>query len=189
MKAKNQSQISLKDLPADGRDYEFTRATGELNPVLKDLLGTHDYLLSLHIKPIGNAFDMKGELKTELNLQCALCADDFAFPVDIKINELLLVERALGKNDHGGKVNHAHEWASDGPDYIILPNEVFDIGEYAHEAIALSEPIRPLCSPGLPEGCAQPEHIDRPWLSVGEDAGPAVKVNPFTALQKIKLKS
>ena len=189
MKSKNLTHISLKDLPDDGRDFEFSRASGELNHVLKDVVGQHDYRLRLHIKPMGNTYDVKGELHTEFDLQCSLCANEFPFPVHIKINELLLVEKALGKGDQGSKVNHAHEWASDGPDYIILPNDVFNIGEYAHEAIALSEPIRPLCSPQDPQGCKHPEHIDRPWLSYGESAGPELKENPFRALEKLKLKS
>ncbi len=88
-----------------------------------------------------------------------------------------------------GRANHAHEWQSDGPDYIVLESDVFDIAEYIHEATALTEPFRPLCDWQSDTGCKNSrEKVERPWLSYGDDAPPP-RSNPFKVLEKIKLKS
>ena len=184
--------IVLKDLPAEGRDFEFSNESGELNSILKDLIGTNPYQFNFRITPQGNSFDLRGQLESKLDLQCSVCAGDFAFPIKLDLHELIVIERAIGKGDQMTKANHAHEWVEGGPDYMILSNDTFDVGEYAHEAIALAEPMRPLCAPERPSGCAQSsQKVERTWLSYGETdkEAAALRDNPFRVLEKIKLKS
>jgi uncharacterized metal-binding protein YceD (DUF177 family) len=189
----NSTQIMLKDLPPEGRDFEFTQESGELTAVLKELIGSNPYRLQIHLQPMGNTYSLHGELKTGMDLQCSLCANDFKLPVQLKLNELIVIERPLSKGDQTSKANHAHEWADSGPNYMVLPNEVFDVAEYAHEAVALAEPIRPLCAPERENGCANAgsERIQRPWLSYGQEKSGAADIqsNPFQVLEKLKLKS
>lgn len=193
MKARlTPTQIALRDLPDSGRDFEFTNETGELNAILKDLIGNQSYRLSFHLSPMGNTFELRGQLQTSLGLQCSICASDFQLPLNLDVRELLIIEPALRKNDQSAKANHAHEWDPSAPDYLVLDDEVFDVGAYAHEAIALAEPLQPLCSPQAPGGCAQSrEPIERPWLSYGEEQNTQERMrsNPFQVLEKMKLKS
>lgn len=186
------TQISLKELAPEGREFDFTQESGELNAVLKDLIGNNPYDIHLKITPTGNSFDLKGHIRTAMDLQCSVCADEFKSKIRLNLHELIVITQAFGKGDQHTKANHAHEWESKGPDYILLETDHFSVGEYAHEAIALAEPIRPLCAPDQPGGCAHADQrIDRPWLSYGEEEKPGteIRANPFQVLEKIKLKS
>lgn len=190
----NPVHVQLKELPLEGRDFEFTNNSGELNNVLKDLIGDNPYQLKFRLVPQGNTFDLKGHLSTSLNLQCSTCAGDFKLPVELDLHEFIVIEPAMGKGDQMSRANHAHEWEAGGPDYIVLDTDELNVGEYAHEAIALAEPIRPLCgSPEKGDVCIQigGEKVERPWLSYGDEETPETKIrpNPFEALQKLKLKS
>lgn len=188
----NPTEIVLKDLPAEGRDYDFSNESGELNEALKDLIGSNPYQLHFHLQPMGNTFDLRGTLSTKMDLECATCGNAFQLPLNLKLHEFILIEKALGKGDQTTKSNHAHEWENGGPDYIVLPSDLFNVAEYAHEAVGLAEPIRPLCAPELPEGCAHKgERPQRAWLSYDADekTGTPIRANPFQVLEKMKLKS
>lgn len=188
----NPTEITLRDLPPEGRDFEFTHESAELTPILKDLIGSNPYSLKIQITPMGNSYDLKGQLTTSMDLQCSLCASDFKHPVNVNLHELIVIEKAFGKGDQMTRNNHAHEWEAGGPDYIVLQSDAFNVGEYAHEAIGLAEPIRPTCAPDLPAGCANPnDRPERAWLSYGQEEKPGSQIhsNPFQVLEKIKLKS
>jgi uncharacterized metal-binding protein YceD (DUF177 family) len=186
----NPIEISLKDLPAEGRAFTYTRESGELSGFLEDLIDKNPYEVSFQIMPVGNAFTLQGQLTTGLNLACSLCAIDFKFPVKQKLNELLVVQRPMAKGEHQGKANHAHEWDDSGPDYILLDSGVFNVAEYIHEVIGLAEPMRPLGKPDCDIACENlPENVKKlldPELAREQDP---IKTNPFRVLEKIKLKS
>lgn len=183
------TQISLKELPLEGREFNFTRESGELTEILEDVIGTNPYQVSLKIMPMGNTFDLRGRLETQMDLQCSLCAFDFKFPVKLDLYELIIIEKALSKGDHMSRNNHAHEWESEGPNYIVLESDTFDIGEYLHEQIGLAEPIRPLGKPDCDQNCENlKDKVERPWLTYGADPA-AGKIKPFEVLEKLKLKS
>ena len=186
-----QTQIVLKDLPSDGREFSYSRASGELNSDIEDLVGKNDYQISFTITPVGNAYTLKGRVKTAMDLQCALCAGDFKFKIDQPLNELLVRQPPMGKGDFQTKANHAHEWTEAGPDYIMLESDAFQVGEYIHEAIALCEPIQPKGAPECDPECGKKGPlVEREWLLYGDKPTvDPVKSNPFQVLEKIKLKS
>jgi uncharacterized metal-binding protein YceD (DUF177 family) len=190
MKARlTPTEIALRELPAEGREFIFTRDSGELNETLKDLIGTNPYSVRLKITPMGNTFDLQGRLQASLDLQCSLCVLDFKHPVNVPLRELILIEKALGKGDQMSRNNHAHEWESGGPNYIILESDIFDLAEYIHEQIALAEPIRPLGTPQCDEVCENlKDRVERPWLTYGQSDEKGT-VRPFEVLEKLKLKS
>lgn len=180
--------IGLKEIPQEGREFVFTRETGELNKHLEDLIGKNPHQVTFTITPMGNAFKLQGQVNTAMDLACSLCAVDFKFTVHANLHELLLVQKPLGKGEQLTRTNHAHEWESQGPDYIMLENETFDVAEYIHEMIALQEPVRPIGRPNCDENCENlKDRVQRPWLSFGED-DQSTKANPFEVLSKIKLK-
>lgn len=183
--------INLKELPPEGRDYEYSSESGELTSALKDLLHNNAYLIQFHLKPMGNTYELKGELKTQLNLQCSLCAFDLKHPLNQKFHEFLIVESPLEKGDQHTRVNHAHELTFDGPEATILESESFSVPDYFHELIGLAEPIRPVGSEKCDQGtCENLKEIPkRDWLTVGaEAAAQPTKANPFKILEKIKLR-
>jgi uncharacterized protein len=184
-------EIELHELPPDGREFTYDRQSGELNGVLKDLVGTNDYQVRFKLTPMGNTYDLRGEIQTQLDLQCSLCAIDFKFPVKSQLHELIVIQKPLGKRDHQGRANHVHELEESGPDYIVLESGWFNAGEYIHEMVALAEPIRPLGKPNCDENCENlKDRVQREWLSFGPGKNDDLtKQNPFQVLEKIKLKS
>src|SRR5665213_2123546 len=146
-------EINLKDLPAEGREFTYTEKSEELNEALADLIGKNPYEVTFTITPMGNTFDLKGILKTNMDLQCSLCAIDMKHPISVKLHELLIVQKPLAKGDQLTKTNHAHEWESGGPDYILLESDMFVVADYIHEAIGLAEPTRPLGKPNCDLSC------------------------------------
>ncbi len=186
------TEIVLKDLPPEGREFAFTRESGELNSKLEDLIGQNPYDVRFRITPMGNAFDLRGEIKTAMDLQCSQCGGDFKFKVNQPVHELIVPQKPMAKGDQQVRSNHAHELSESGPDYILLESEVFDAGEYIHEAVALTEPIRPLGKPDCDPNCDETKPIvERPWLSYGDKAdkaGEGIRSNPFQVLEKMKLK-
>lgn len=185
----NPIDIVLRDLPPEGREFTFTRETGELNQALKDLIQDNPYEVQLHITPMGNTYDLKGSVKAGLNLQCSLCAIDFKFPVNQSLHELLVVQKPMAKGDQQIKANHAHEWENQGPDYILLDSEVFRVADYIHEIIGLAEPIRPLGKEDCDLACENLTEPVKQWLGVGTKVPDPIKSNPFQVLEKMKLKS
>jgi uncharacterized metal-binding protein YceD (DUF177 family) len=188
----NPTEIPLKDLPLEGREYEYTRDSAELNESLKDLLGANPYKVKFLLKPMGNTYEIRGELATQMDLQCALCAFDFKFPIRQNFHEFLVIQKPLEKGDKLSHTNHAHEWESQGPEATLLESEVLRVGDFIHEIIALAEPIRPLggeeCDKGLCDNLK--EMPKREWLSVGpEGARKDSDANPFKILEKMKLRS
>jgi len=185
MKSISPLEITLKELPAEGREFIYSNKTEEMNELLHDLIGKNPYEVVMQITPMGNTFDLRGTIRTGLDLQCSLCAMDMKFPVDLKVHELLVVQKPLAKGDQQTKNNHAHEWENQGPNYILLESEVFQVAEYVHEAIALAEPIRPLGKPNCDLSCENIPETAKKYFEEPE----AVRANPFQVLEKMKLKS
>ncbi len=178
--------INLKELPPEGEEFNYSAQSGELTPVLKNLLGTNDFEVKFKITPMGNTFDLKGNITSAMNMQCSLCTIDFQHPVDLKLHELLVINKPLSKGDQQIRANHAHEWESQGPDYILLDSPTFDVATYVHEMVALTEPIKPLGKPDCDVNCDNLAAF-KSSIKALEDDG-FTKANPFKVLEKIKLK-
>jgi uncharacterized protein len=185
------TQILLKDLAPEGQEFVYNRETGELTPILADLIGPKNpYDVRLKLTPMGNAYELRGDIRTTLDLQCSECGGDFKYKVSQPVYELIVPQKTLGKGDSQARTNHAHEMTENGPNYILLETEIFNIGEYVHEAVALAEPIRPVGKPDCDPQCGE-EKIERPWLTYGdksEKPGDGIRANPFAVLEKMKLK-
>jgi len=187
----NPTSVSLRELPTEGRDFIYTRESGELNQSLGAIIGKNNYEVSFKIVPMGNSFDLRGHIQTQMSLECSLCAIEFKHPINLSLHELIVVQPALGKGDRQTHANHAHEWEAQGPDYIVLESETFNVAQYVYEMIALSEPTRPLGRPDCDESCEnRKDRVERTWLSFGDDGREdGIKANPFKVLEKMKLKS
>lgn len=189
-KRLNPTQILLKELPPEGREYEYSRESGELTDDLKELIDDNDYSIRLTVRPIGNAYDLQGELKTSLDLQCSLCAIDFKFPVNQKFHEVLVIETPLDKGDQHTKANHSSEWDPNQPEGIYLESPILNVGEFVHEMVAIAEPMRPLGRPGCEEACEnRKDGVQRDWLSLDAKDSKSIRNQPFAVLEKMKLKS
>jgi len=184
------TQIMLRELPPEGREYKYDRESGELNDILKDLIDQNDYAVKLTVRPIGNAFDVQGEIKTAMDLQCSLCAIDFQFPVNQKFHEVLVINDPLDKGDQLTKANHSSEWDPSQPEGVYLEAPRLSVGEFIHELVGIAEPMRPLGRPSCEEACEnRKEGVRREWLGADGKDSISVRNHPFTVLEKMKLKS
>lgn len=183
-------KIRLGEIPEEGRNYTFDRTTGELNAQLEDLVGAHAYAVDMFIKPIGNAFEMRGSVKTTLSEVCSKCGYDFELPVDRKFNEIIFEDENEHRKSQGVHGNQSVNFLGEGPSMIPVRGNVFDAGDYTHEAIALEEPFYPTC--GVNGTCLHADEVAEVVERLERQAADAVvevteKTNPFAALKDLDL--
>lgn len=138
-------KINLSEIPEEGRTYKFDRETGELNGVLADLIGDRKYDASFTIKPIGNVYELKGSVNTEIPEVCSLCGWDLDLPIGAKFNEILMHDETEYRKAHSVHGNQSIDFLAEGPAVTYYEGEVFDAGAYVHEAVGLAEPFYPSC--------------------------------------------
>ena len=138
-------KIRLNEVPQDGRAYTYDRTTAELTPDLQDLIGEQDYKVDLFIKPIGNAYEMRGSMATSLNEVCSSCGYDFVLPISRNINEILFEEQADERKAQSVHGNQSVDFFGSSVSATAVKGDIFDPGAFVHEAIALEEPSYPMC--------------------------------------------
>ncbi len=184
-KRKSELTINLNEVHEDGESYTFTRKSGELNEALKDIVGKGDYEIELTITPIGDAYELKGRFKADMNLVCSRCAFDFNNEISEEFHELLMVSKELPRTGQMSKTNHSTEGLSEGPFFNEIRSSVFSLSDFAHEVIALAEPLNPTGKENCDENCENlKKAYSEGWLKEEE---PAVdRQNPFAVLQNLK---
>ena len=184
-------KIRLNEIPDEGRSYLFDRVSGELDTLLNDLVGAHDYSVTMEIKPIGNAYEMRGGVRTALSEVCSKCGYDFDLTVDRKFNEIIFEEQEEHRKSQGVHGNQSVNFLDDGPAMIPVKGNVFDAGSYAHEAVALAEPFYPTC--GSNGSCLRAAEIEEIVCQLAVEAeaalaaGELAKQSPFAVLKALEL--
>jgi uncharacterized protein len=138
--------INLKDLQSrhltEGEEFLYSRATGELNATLEDVIGKNDYIAKLRVQAIGNVFEISGDIKTQLEVPCARCGRDMKYPVNDKFHELIVVLEERPRAGHSG---HTSGQLGEGPFCNYTSSHHFDLAEFVHEHIVAAEPYTPHC--------------------------------------------
>ncbi len=184
----NPVKVHLKELPLEGRRFEFSRESGEFNEALKDLIGTSPYSIDLQIKPLGNVFELRGQVLAKMPLECSRCAFDFDHEIKENLNEVLVIAEALPRSGHMSKVNHANELQVDGPQCTVLESDFFNMADFVHEIIALAEPIKPLGKPNCDESCENFIEFLASAQAKGISLGATTeKESPFSVLKNLKI--
>jgi uncharacterized protein len=183
-------KIRLNEIPADGREYDFDRESAELNDALEGLLRGNPYSVKFEIKPIGNAYEMRGSLATSLSEVCSKCGEDFELPVEKKLHEILVEEQEENRKTHSVHGNQSVDFFANGPSMTLYKNDVFDAAEYVHEIIALAEPFYPVC--GSEGVCLHADEVSQILRKLDEEFAkadvPAAAGNPaFSVLKNIDL--
>ena len=182
----------LREIPSQGHCFEFSQDSGELDSRLKDLIGTNTYQVRIEIVPIGNAFELRGQLETQLDVHCSLCAEPLKHPINEILQDILLIQDTMSRAEHQVRVNHTTELAPDAPDYVVLTDDFFDLAEYVHEQIALAEPLKPVGSADCRLTCERFQAIERQGFlqQTGAEQDEFEKSkNPFQRLKNFKFNS
>jgi uncharacterized protein len=178
-------RINLNEIPTDGRVYEYSRSTGELNSTLDDLLAKNPYDVELFIKPMGNAFEMKGQLTSRKSALCSKCGFDIVLPLSQSVKEILIEEpKEEYRKDQAVHGNGAIDFLADAPGVTHYQSPFFNIGDYVHEAFALAEPFYPECGvndcKNLKEVAAKLRELELSF-----EAGQKVGHPAFSILEKL----
>jgi uncharacterized protein len=191
-RAKDFRFINLAEIPDDGREFIYNRQTGDLNEILADILGDRAYQVRLYIRPMGNAYEMTGEVRTQIAEICSLCGWDIELPLARRVNEILIPQGDSYRKEQSVHGNQAVDFLTEGrPSVSEYQGNSFDAGEFVHEAIAINTPAYPNC------GDADCEHLKevskiREGLEAEVQALEKQKApgHPgFAALKDLKLKS
>lgn len=178
-------KIRLNEIPEDGRQFSFTRETGELNSSLKDLLAKAPYRVDVTIRPLGNAFEMEGKLVTSMAELCSLCGWDLNLPLNKSFKEILIEQPEVDRETHHVHGSGSVDFLGEVDASATYKDGVFEIGEFIHELVAISEPLYPAC--GDPD-C---EHLEEATAKRAELAAEFAKADeaksPFAMLKDVQL--
>lgn len=188
-RAKDFRFINLTEIPEEGRAFEFNRQTGDLNELLEDIIGDRAFSVNLFIRPIGNAYEMRGEVRTQIAEICSLCGWDIELPLVRKVNEILIEAGESYRKEQSVHGNQAVDFLSDGPSVTEYQGNSFDAGEFVHEAIAVNQPAYPNCGDADCEHLKESQKIQEE-LATSFQAEEKPKGHPgFGALKDLKLKN
>lgn len=174
--------IHLKEIPSEGKSFDFSRRSGELNDVLGDLIGEQDYKVHLDVTPVGNSFDVRGNIDATYSELCSFCASNFNLPVREKFHELVLLE------DQNHIKGFDETWTPNEEIGVTAVDDTaeFNVSDLIREVLALAEPIQPACRPdckGLCHVCGQ----DLNEATCGCAGSQNLADSPFSILKKLKL--
>lgn len=182
-------KINLTEIPEEGKSFVCTQKTGELNVVLKDLIGDHAFHSEFFIKPLNSKdFELRGFIKTELPEDCSRCGIGFDLKIHPKFNAILIPRQSDDRTGKYAKVNHVSEALEEGPEVAEYDGMVFNMGEYVHEAVAIAAPFNP-AGPEDEKGDCSICGIQVRGRNFGyNEEMPAEKPeSPFAVLKNIKL--
>lgn len=183
------TEFNLKELPPEGRHFHFDETSEELSTELTDVVGNNPYSVDLEIQHLGNAYQVSGTIKTQMDLACSRCAVDFKFPVDFKVKEILMIEPEMPRSGKSARVNHSSELNPLAPDCTVLHSSIFNLGPFVRELIALAEPIQPLGKPDCDDLCENFLETQKQQQLRGSEIDLNNNTNPFAVLKDLKLNS
>jgi uncharacterized protein len=179
-------KIRLAEIPDEGRQFQFTRESGELNSVLRDLLPVVPYRIDLTVRPLGNAYEMEGKIVSSLSEVCSLCGWDLTLPLNKTFKEVLVEAEKTDRETHHVHGNQSVDFLSEGSS-STYKDGVFDAGEFVHELVAISEPMYPSCGDPdcehLEEANAKRAELEAEFHRAGGDE----KSSPFAKLADLKV--
>jgi uncharacterized protein len=181
-------RINLLEIPEEGKLFVCNQKTGDLNEVLRDLIGQQPHESEFLIRPLSSGtFELKGFIRTQTPELCSRCGLDFKLPIDQEFTEMLMPALNQPRDAKYAKANHVSDMERGGPSVYEYSGHHFNAGEYLHEVIALAQPLTP-CPPRDPQGdctvCLKPVD-DKPFSY--EDPGFEEPAPPFAALKNMKI--
>lgn len=176
-------KIRLSDIPEDGRAYSITRESGELGDALDDLIPNAQFRVELEIKPAGNAYLLEGKVQSSFQELCSLCGWDLSIPLNRSIKEVLIEAPPEDRETH--YVHDHHTKMDEDLSTATYKNGVFDLAEYIHEVVAISEPSYPACEDPDCEHLAEANQKKEELRRQFEQA--EAKTSPFAGLKDLKI--
>ncbi len=127
-------KILLSDITDEGLELDFEETVE--SEALKILSPAR---VMLRVDKVGSEVFIRGEVKTEIGLQCGRCLRNFSSGIAAGINVVYHPVEEL-------KGEERHEIKGDELDTGFYKGEELDLQELILEQILLSVPMKPLCS-------------------------------------------
>lgn len=183
--------IHLNEIPEEGKSFILSNKTGELNKILKDILGTEEYHVEFTIRPIGQGFELKGKGTSKVPNQCSRCGLDIQLNLKAQFNELLMPKLDLdrtakyAKSNHLSDNDHLNESELSVTDYV---GNSFDVGAFVHEAFGLLIPTCPVAETDEKDNCKVcGVNVVTTKFGYDEALPDENQKNPFAVLKGLKL--
>lgn len=133
-------KVDLNSVPEDGMNLSYSQEDGEFAANLKDLIGDNAFTVNYSIQALGNVFKIEGVVTTKTVLDCSRCGEDVMYPLNLKVDELLMVEDNSPRGSKHSKSQSSEQWTENGPFCNHLESAQFDLSEFTHEIIASNLP-------------------------------------------------
>ena len=176
--------IELSEIPATGKSYSFDRSIKEVASGIADLIKDADFSFNFTILPIGQAYELTGEVKTQMPLLCSRCGIDIEHPIKSRAHEVLLVQEEWPRGTQAAKSKNS-DWDSAHMNCYFLKTAELNVAELLHELIASQEPLQPVRSEACYSTCENYlEVLKNGWLK--EESSEAKNTHsPFASLKDL----
>lgn len=173
--------IDLQSIEEEGKDFSFDELSDEMKGAFSDLIGEAPFKISIEIKPLGNTFQVHGNLKSHYPERCSLCGHDIDVPLQNKINEIVVIEKARPRNTQVSQSQQNFD--SSGPSVTYINEPQFDLKEFLHEMMASGFSLYPKCADNIE--CEKRQfHLQQD----DEEESPSTGHPGFAALKNFKTK-
>ncbi len=186
-------KINLNEIPENGREFELSHKSAELTSEIKDLVGSHPYEVKFSITPLNtHDYELKGQIQTTTSEICSLCGETFNFKINTRLHEILIQSAGPDKElEKQSRSNHFSELNESGPSVTEYHGHTFEVGEFSHQAIALSVPFNPKPEADADGNCKVCLKMNlNQEIKYDEDMGNFEKAkekeNPFNVLKNLK---
>jgi uncharacterized protein len=180
--------VKLRDIPESGKSWDIAKQKDMIKPKLADLIGPLDVSGNVWIQPLPGLegqFELRGQIQGFLPENCSRCDLEFEFPFEEKFQEVLTPKIPMERDSKESRVNHLSDIVDSEVGHVHYQGDVFDLGEYLHELVALSRPFNPAPPCDAQDKCSKcglstKEH------NFGYEESLPEKESPFALLQKLK---
>lgn len=175
--------IHLRDIPPEGKDFEFTESSKDLAEIMEGLVGKEPFRLQFTILPIGDGFSMIGKFKARTVADCTRCGAEYELKIEEPINEILVEQEEEPRGSKYAKANHYSDLSNtEGPSICFTRDHILRLEQLLIDWIGLAtlNPVR-LCG-----GHTCLKYGDEP-IRIG-DSEDAHK-SPFSILEGLSLKT
>ena len=173
--------IQLSEIPDTGKTYSFDQTNKEVAHRVADLVKGQPFTFNFTIQPIGQAFELIGEVATKLPLECSRCGIDIEHSVKSKAHEILLIQEEWPR----GSKSKPTSWDSGSMNSYFLRTDELDAAELLHELIASQEPLQPVRSEACFSTCENYlEVLKKGWLQPASSATKSTH-SPFVQLKDL----
>jgi len=188
-------KIRLSDITRDGSFWHLERGQEEdLDLSLEDLLGGEEsYTVELSINPLDQSgtYHLSGSIRTQWKESCSRCADDFTFRINQAFHEILIPKLDMPRKGSTSKPQHIeHTSTPEDSEAYEYENNIFHLGDFLHEIIALSRPLAPQPEADDKGSCSlcfkNHDQILSLFKPEEEESMPVIRPSPFDVLKNLK---